>query len=552
MFSKWIATLLTVLLRRSAVGFFVRDAKTRQRPTIANVPVVVVLKGNFDSNEDFDDDDEPPSVDIANFKPPTASFGWNKGRSSPSQRKALSKSGSSIAKTHICTTCGSETVKWMGRCPTCKEWNTLQEHAVVREPARSGSNRPRPFFSSSRPTTSQAASWLDGTDGGFSDGLTVGSTPPVRLTDLYESKEEGDATHTKTGRQRRRQRIWIPGDEELNTVLGGGIMQGSITLIGGDPGVGKSTLLLQIAGSIASLATPTPGIGMGAPDKKDDSSSDLGPVWYVSGEENPDQIASRAERLGIHETELFLLSETHADILCEQVVSQFYGASSSVDSEESGDDSVVLRKRAPSLIIVDSIQTIVCDAAGSSSAGGVSQVRESVALFLRLAKSTGIPVFLVGHVTKSGDVAGPRTVEHMVDCVLYLEGLLDQGALNLRMLRASKNRFGSSDEVGVYEMTAGRLLPVSDPSSLFLAHRSSLEDTEGRATAVVLEGMRPMTVEIQALVVPPGVEGGFGPTDGRWNCALPSVASNGGTSETWRDLHGQARCLRQRSGEHTA
>lgn len=432
-------------------------------------------------NYDDDDDDEPPDVDPANFRPPsTMSYGLNSGRSSPSQRKAMGRSGASTASIHLCTNCGSEFVKWMGRCPTCREWNTLQEHVVARQSA----SLSVPVFGGAR---SRQPSWLDGTDR-FST--------PVRITDLV---------NVTTGDQlQRRPRLVIPDDDELNTVLGGGIMRGSLTLVGGDPGIGKSTLLLQVAGSVARLSTPRPGIGMGPAEFKADD-DDLGPVWYVSGEENPDQIASRASRLGIVEPELWLLSETHADSLCEQVVR----ASQPVNGDT--DASGYVRPKPPSLLVIDSIQTMICEAGGMSAAGGVTQVRECVAIFLRLAKSTGIPVLLVGHVTKSGDVAGPRTVEHMVDCVLYLEGSEQGGSsMNIRMLRASKNRFGSSDEVGVYEMTSGRLLPVSDPSSLFLAHRSTDDDAEGCAIAIALEGRRAMTVEVQALVTPAAGNSGYG------------------------------------------
>lgn len=199
------------------------------------------------------------------------------------------------------------------------------------------------------------------------------------------------------------------------------------------------------------------------------------------------KIASRAARLGMLESELFLLSETHADSLCEMIVRQGQQAVPNSDSE----DSISRKKQLPSLVVIDSIQTMVCDAGGPSAAGGLVQVRECVALFLRLSKSTNVPVVLVGHVTKSGSVAGPRTVEHMVDCVLYLEGSALGGMMNnIRILRASKNRFGSTDEVGVYEMSRGQLLPVSDPSSLFLAHRASNDDMDGCATAIALEGRR--------------------------------------------------------------
>lgn len=414
-----------------------------------------------DHDDDEEEDDEPPDINVADFRPPTSSFGWNKGHSSPSTRKAMGTSGTSKASIHICSHCGSEFVKWMGRCPTCKSWNSLQEHAVVRQPASVS----RPVFGSGR----QGGSWLN-QDGSLTsdDPLMMMGNIPVRITDLTN----GNNNSTDAFNRQRSTRLEIPNDFELNTVLGGGLTKGSLILLGGDPGVGKSTLLLQAAGSVASLASPTVGIGMGQPA----SNSNVGPVWYVSGEETPEQIASRASRLGIESSELFLLRETHVDTLCEQVVSQSFAKTNNEREEESAG----IPSLPVSMLVVDSIQTMVCDAGGTSAPGGVTQVRECVGILLRLAKSTGIPVFLIGHVTKSGDVAGPRTVEHMVDCVLYLEGI----SSSLRMLRASKNRFGSSDEVGVYEMTAGQLLPVSDPSSLFLAHRNDQEDLEGCAIAM--------------------------------------------------------------------
>ncbi len=302
-------------------------------------------------------------------------------------------------------------------------------------------------------------------------------------------------------------------------------------------GVGKSTLLLQMAGSIASTAERSlqyPGIGMGPPrpsptnNPSDEQKSDTdkqqnqGPVLYVSGEENANQIASRALRLGIDDPELLLWCETDADFIADTVVNAVYNPISPWEGEdESQSNNSPPLSRAPSLVIIDSIQTMLCDAAGSSAAGGITQVRECVGLFLRLAKSTGVPIILVGHVTKSGDVAGPRTVEHMVDCVLYLEGgsLLGSGrgsggnVSSLRILRAAKNRFGSSEEVGVYEMEGrrgGRLVPVSDPSSFFLSTRMDDADSEGCAISVVLEGIRSMTVEVQALVAWSAGSGAFG------------------------------------------
>lgn len=324
---------------------------------------------NAESDDDYDDE-SIPQVDISSWSPPTASFGLNRGKSSPSQRKAFGSSASSVARIHLCTNCGSEFVKWMGRCPTCKEWNTIQEHAVTRAPSSSAA---RPSFASS---STRTESWLHGTEQ---------LNTPVRVTDLYNQTQQDNQSFTG----KRRQRLEVPNDEEINTVLGGGIMPGSITLVGGDPGVGKSTLLLQIAASIASLVAPTPGIGRGTLSTQN-GISDLGPVWYCSGEENPEQIASRAQRLGVDASELWLLSETHADTLAELCVAQMTGK----PLEENA-----IPPKPPSLLIVDSIQTMVCEAGGSSAAGGITQVRECVALFLRLAKSTGLPVFLVGHVS---------------------------------------------------------------------------------------------------------------------------------------------------------
>ena len=536
--------------------------------------------GETEDDED-DDDDEPPSVNVADFKAPTSvvSYGLLKGRSSPSQRKAMGTSGSGAARIHICDTCGSEFVKSFGRCPTCKEWNTIREHVVMRQPPASpdvinpfaafaaSDFGTSPDYYESSPTlsssgysstsslsssSSSSSSWLDGVS--FGGAGVLGASPgPVRLTDLYDEEEtdafggkkrgssSSSSSSSASHRRCRQRRIVVPNDPELNAVLGGGLMKGSLLLVGGDPGVGKSTLMLQTAAAVASLVPPTPGIGMGKPSpakksKTEDDDVDVvvsGPVWYVSGEESPDQVASRASRLGIQESELYLLGETVVDRLCGQVATllqqqqqqllqqqQFPAEASSLYDDEGDDDDddraataaateALFRPKPPSLIVIDSLQTMVCRSGGTSSAGGITQVRECVGLLLRLAKSTGICVVLIGHVTKSGDVAGPRTVEHMVDGVLYLEGAHGSGSDGggsgsssgpIRILRASKNRFGSSEEVGIYEMTSGRLLPVSDPSSLFLANRANDEDVEGSATAIALEGMRAVTVEVQALV----------------------------------------------------
>ena len=417
---------------------------------------------NEDDDED-EEDDEPPEVgDVETFRfknnknpaspssssSPMISFGYNKGRSSPTVRKAIGKSSSSVATIYLCTHCGSEYVQWMGRCPTCKEWNTIQEHVVSRattQSTSSSSSSLRPIFGGGGGGKNSAfatnerpvGSWLDDlpsyTNGG---NINIGNVP-IRITDLTASSSDSTATtngDSSSGTSHQR-RILIPDDDEFNTVLGGGIMKGSLILLGGDPGVGKSTLALQIAGTIATqLSQPPIKIGMGKANPSTTSNGILGPVWYVSGEENPEQIASRAVRLGIGTTtassrdtspsELYLLRQTHVDTLCEQVVSHHMqpvhqpqrSSPSSTDTDDDDDSSFLAQPQQSnlpiSLLIIDSIQTMVCDAGGASHAGGITQVRECVAMFLRLAKSINVPILLIGHVTKSGEVAGPRTVEH--------------------------------------------------------------------------------------------------------------------------------------------
>ena len=511
-----------------------------------------------DENDEYDDDDDPPEVDVSQFRHPLStsasssssisSFGYGRGRSSPNQRKAMGKSSSSLATVYLCSNCGSEFVQWRGKCPTCHQWNTLQEHAVVRDATTmtSGNGAGWPVFGPAAgplPT-----SWLDGVlaDASSSSSSWMPHGRPVRITDLYPQQNDDDDTGEEASSnrpRRRRERIPIPHDDEFTTVLGGGLVPGSLVLIGGDPGVGKSTLLLQMAGAIATYSSqPTPGIGMGpakttvskpnhTTTNNNNHPTPLGPVWYCSGEESPEQIAARAHRLGLDSSELWLWSETVVDTLCAKVIQSLQHfeqqqqlskkkkkkntkkknqwSESEQDEEDpsflssSSSSSFVWQALPPSVVILDSIQTMVSHSA-SGSAGSITQVRECVALLLRLAKSTGIPIVLVGHVTKSGTVAGPRTVEHMVDAVLYLEhyGTSSSTIHQVRLLRASKNRFGSQDAVGMYEMTTGRLRPVSDPSTLFVSSRSESEDVEGCAIAMVMEGMRAMAVEVQALVTP--------------------------------------------------
>jgi DNA repair protein RadA/Sms len=313
---------------------------------------------SWEDDDDDDDDEQAPSVDTSNFVPSKSiSFGLNRGRSAPSQRKAMGTSGSSSTSVHVCTNCGSEFVKWMGRCPTCREWNTLQEFKV---------HRGEQNFATSRPTfSSRPQSWLDGTNG--KDDYV---NQPIRVTDVYKEIKQ-DTIGDKAAPSSRR--LQVPADQELNNVLGGGIMSGSLTLLGGDPGVGKSTLLLQTAGSVAALSKLSRGIGMGM--ENEDPMRTLGPVWYVSGEENAEQIASRAARLGILEKELWLLTETHVDTLAEQVVASYQHP---VKMTSEGDIIPGRVPKAPALIVIDSIQTMVCEAGGASTAGGVTQVGDLI------------------------------------------------------------------------------------------------------------------------------------------------------------------------------
>ena len=306
-----------------------------------------------------------------------------------------------------CTECGNETSNWAGRCPKCGSWNTLKEVTF--------DNRPK-----SRDTNQRQ----------IRDIKT-----PKKITDLDISSEIRFTT----------------GISEFDRVLGGGAVLGSLVLVGGSPGIGKSTILLQMCGKIAS-------------DKK---------ILYVSGEESERQLKLRAERLGVNNPSIYVLSET--DI-------------SSVITNIS--------ETEPDILIIDSIQT-VSDYDNDSAPGSVSQVRECTMRIMRVAKEQNLTVFIVGHVNKEGTLAGPKILEHMVDCVLYFEG--DQNS-SFRLLRAAKNRFGSTNEIGVFEMNDIGLSSVENPSEMLLAGRP--DDTPGTCVTCIMEGSRPILAEIQALISP--------------------------------------------------
>lgn len=307
----------------------------------------------------------------------------------------------------FCQKCGHESSKWMGQCPGCREWNTFVEETVGRT-ARSGAAH------------------------GPSEGR--GGNRPMMLNDVTVREEDKLAT----------------GIGELDRVMGGGIVQGSLTLVGGDPGIGKSTLLLQVCRNL----------------------SDQGhSVLYISGEESLAQIRMRADRIGEFSEGMLLLCETNLE-------------------EISG----IIREKRPQAVVIDSIQTMYNENV-SAAPGSVSQVRESTGILLQLAKGLGVSVFIVGHVTKEGTVAGPRVLEHMVDTVLYFEG--DRHA-SYRILRGVKNRFGSTNEIGVFEMREQGLVEVQNASEYMLGGRP--EDASGSVVVCTMEGTRPLLVEIQALV----------------------------------------------------
>ena len=315
---------------------------------------------------------------------------------------------------YFCQSCGYESAKWMGQCPGCHEWNTFVEEPVIKADPGSASFR---ISSAAKGTGSVKA--------------------PAEITSLNDvSLSEGKRDSS--------------GIAELDRVLGGGVMKGSLTLIGGDPGIGKSTLLLQVCRNMSAAGQK---------------------VLYVSGEESKAQIRMRADRIGKFTGEMKLLCETDLGIVSEAV-----------------------RADKPDICVIDSIQTMYSTEV-SSAPGSVSQVRESTQVLMQLAKVLGISIFIVGHVTKEGTVAGPRVLEHMVDTVLYFEG--DRHA-SYRILRGVKNRFGSTNEIGVFEMRSEGLTEVTNPSEYLLDGRPI--DASGSVVSCSMEGTRPILIEIQSLV----------------------------------------------------
>lgn len=312
------------------------------------------------------------------------------------------------AKTQFeCQHCGYISPRYLGKCPQCGSWNSMVEEKIQ-----------------------------DTSDRRSRTTLTGQKMQPTKLADVVPKKEP--RVQTQLG--------------ELNRVLGGGVVPGSMVLLGGDPGIGKSTLLLQVSQQLAATG---------------------GKVLYVSGEESAEQIKMRAQRLGVVDNEFYLYAET-----------------------DMHDISRAIENLEPDYVIIDSIQTMTQPDI-SSVAGSVSQVRETTAELLKIAKTNGIAIFIVGHVTKEGSIAGPRMLEHMVDTVLYFEGEQHQ---SFRILRAVKNRFGSTNEIGIFEMREGGLEEVANPSQVFLEER--LAGATGSAIVVAMEGSRPILVEIQALVTP--------------------------------------------------
>ncbi len=307
---------------------------------------------------------------------------------------------------YVCNECGQQVAKWCGRCPSCGSWNTLEEEVLNSETKIS---------------------------------VTYSNLNALKLSQISKSTEHRFDT----------------GTGELNRVLGGGLVKGSIVLLSGDPGIGKSTLVLQTTQTLGA-------------DKK---------VLYVSGEESPHQIKLRAGRLGVTSDNLYILSDTDAEAVCEYI-----------------------KNEKPDVVIIDSVQTMSISAINSLP-GSISQVRECANLFMRVSKTLNIPIILIGHVNKDGNIAGPKVLEHIVDCVLYFEG---EKNIAYRILRAAKNRFGSTNEIGVFEMKDTGLIEVKNPSQALISGKPV--NVSGSCIACVMEGSRPILAEVQGLVS----QSGFG------------------------------------------
>ncbi len=308
---------------------------------------------------------------------------------------------------YVCSQCGYESAKWYGKCPSCNEWDTLNEEQIIVAPSKSR------------------------------NALNHNSGKALTLSQIDSSTELRYDT----------------GVKELNRVLGGGLVKGSLVLLCGDPGIGKSTILLQICESLSKGFS----------------------VLYVSGEESAYQIKMRAKRLGVTSEELVIMCETDAEIICEYI-----------------------RTNKPDIVMIDSVQTMsISDV--SSTAGSITQVRECTNLFMRTAKNNDISIFLVGHVNKDGNIAGPKVLEHIVDTVLYFEG---ERNLTYRILRAAKNRFGSTNEIGVFEMTNKGLVEIESPSLAMISGRPL--NVSGTCVTCLIEGSRPILAEVQGLATASG------------------------------------------------
>lgn len=313
---------------------------------------------------------------------------------------------SKVKSLFVCSECGYESVKWYGKCPNCGEWNTMEEQTPVTS-GKSGIKR------------------------------RASIKIPLKLNEIDSTIEKRIST----------------GMEEFDRVLGGGIVEGSLVLLSGDPGIGKSTILLQMCQFIGKSRT----------------------VLYISGEESARQIKLRANRLNVDTDNLFVLAQTDVASIVETIKSE-----------------------KPNIVIIDSIQTMMIDDI-SSSAGSITQVRECTNIFMHLAKSLGIPIFVVGHVNKDGAIAGPKVLEHIVDTVLYFEG---ERNYSYRILRSAKNRFGSTNEIGVFEMAQNGMKEVENPSLMMLSGRP--KNTSGTCVACTMEGSRPILAEVQGLVTSSG------------------------------------------------